>query len=632
MERRTRRGWWLSVCSALLLACGGEPDAPDAAEAGAQEQALQADVAVYADALGAGWRDASSARRSLRNRSPVASGRRSISVTFSPGAVLAFEHAPLATAAEDALEFMAHGGTTQGPALAVAARVGGMLRPAVAAAAYCDGGRIPAGAWTRCRVPMSALGAGAGGLDGLRFTETSGASRPAMYLDAMRLVAAPLAAPAAPASLAASASTGAVQLTWSAASGATGYHVYRATAQGGAFSRLTSTAQAALTYADAAVSAGATYWYAVTAVNAGGESAQSPQASATVPDAPPPAGQWVSAYYVGYQKDLYPPERVDFSAITHLIVGRITPNTDGTVDTLFDTDNGEAMARTLSTRAHAAGRKALLMVGGAGEYQNWVGAASSANRSRFVTNLLAAMDRLGYDGLDIDWEPVETADEPNLLALVQALRAARPNMLLTFPIYWVNANFDEADPWYAQLAQHLDQVNIMSYEMVGPWDGWTSWHTSALTGHTGTHPTSVSSSLAGWASVGIPKAKLGMGIGFYGQAWRNISGPNQAFTSWSDFKASDNYVTYAYILRHYTDAAYRWDASAQAGYLTFSTPVDGDVRFISYESPQAILAKGAFSRANGYGGTIIWTVNQGCIDASTGQNPPLDAVRQGFLQ
>jgi chitinase len=96
-------------------------------------------------------------------------------------------------------------------------------------------------------------------------------------------------------------------------------------------------------------------------------------------------------------------------------------------------------------------------------------------------------------------------------------------------------------------------------------------------------------------------------------------------------KASDNYVTYAYVMRHYSDAAYRWDTSAQASYLTFSSPVDGDVRFISYESPQAIAAKGQYARDQGYGGTIIWTINQGCTNASTGANPPLDAVKAAFL-
>ncbi|WP_371928655.1 glycosyl hydrolase family 18 protein [Myxococcus vastator] len=158
-----------------------------------------------------------------------------------------------------------------------------------------------------------------------------------------------------------------------------------------------------------------------------------------IPAPPPPSGKWVSGYYTGWNADLYPPEKVDFSALTHILVGRVTPNPDGTVNTQFDNSNGPAIARTLSMRAHAAGRKAIIMVGGAGEHDGWVGAASDANRARFVQSLLNAVDTFGYDGLDIDWEPVEQADKPALLALIQALRAARPQMLLTMPIGWVNS-------------------------------------------------------------------------------------------------------------------------------------------------------------------------------------------------
>lgn len=38
------------------------------------------------------------------------------------------------------------------------------------------------------------------------------------------------------------------------------------------------------------------------------------------------SGRWVSGYYVGYQRDLYPPEDIDWNGLTHLIVGVVTPN------------------------------------------------------------------------------------------------------------------------------------------------------------------------------------------------------------------------------------------------------------------------------------------------------------------
>lgn len=77
-----------------------------------------------------------------------------------------------------------------------------------------------------------------------------------------------------------------VTLNWEASSSSNviGYYVYRSTVSGGSYTRLTSSAVAALKYTDGAVSAGETYYYAVTAVNASGtQSGYSGQVSATIP-------------------------------------------------------------------------------------------------------------------------------------------------------------------------------------------------------------------------------------------------------------------------------------------------------------------------------------------------------------
>ena len=77
-----------------------------------------------------------------------------------------------------------------------------------------------------------------------------------------------------------------VTLNWEASSSSSviGYYVYRSTVSGGSYTRLTSSAVAALKYADGAVNAGATYYYVVTTVNGSGtESGYSGQVSATIP-------------------------------------------------------------------------------------------------------------------------------------------------------------------------------------------------------------------------------------------------------------------------------------------------------------------------------------------------------------
>lgn len=352
-------------------------------------------------------------------------------------------------------------------------------------------------------------------------------------------------------------------------------------------------------------------------------------AAATPPPPPPPSsGRWVTGYYVGYQRDLYPETEIDFSTLTHVTVGRIRPTTTGGLVTDFDIDpiTGPAMARTIATRAHQAQRKALLMLGGAGQHDAFVGAASSANRGAFVQRLLQVLDDFGYDGLDIDWEPINSSDQAPLLALLQALRAGRPGIILTMPVAWKNANFPTVDPWYLQAAAVVDQVNMMTYEMAGNWGGWESWHSAALHDAQAAHPTSVEASASAYRAAGIPAAKIGVGVASYGSCWQGTAAPRQALPVTADVVASDNDMSYANIMsQYYVGSARVWDAIAQVPYLSFATGHGPKAcSFISYEDEQSVTAKGSFVKANGYGGAILWTIGEGHLStAAAGQRDPL---------
>lgn len=345
------------------------------------------------------------------------------------------------------------------------------------------------------------------------------------------------------------------------------------------------------------------------------------------------ASKWVSGYYPGYQRDLYPLEEIDFSALTHLIVGRIVPKSDGTIIKNFDIDdiNGPLMARDLEKRAHAAGRKALLMVGGAG-IAAWSEAASPVNRKKFVTNLIGTMKEFGYDGLDIDWEPIDKVDYPNVIALAKELRSAAPGIILTIPVAWSINGGPSEEAFLAELAHHFDQVNLMSYGMADNWPGWRSWHSSALKGHAPNYPSSFEASVHAYLKAGVPANKLGVGIGFYGPCWTGVSEPRQS-GGW--VVADDNEMSYTNIMKDYfVQANRKWDKDAKVPYLSFKSPKGPKgCTFISYDDPESIEIKGNYVHTSGLGGTIIWTINEGYIPGNPtgGSNPLLDAVKRSFL-
>src|SRR5262249_29458109 len=152
-------------------------------------------------------------------------------------------------------------------------------------------------------------------------------------------------------------------------------------------------------------------------------------------------------------------------------------------------------AKTLSAAAHAHGVKTLLMLGGAGFGGNIATAANAQHRSTFVSALVSALATLGYDGIDLDWE--DSVNVNDLVSLAQALRATKPDILLTYPGGTINGNYQSVDARMVTMAQSLDRFNVQSYypatALAG--GGWNSWFNSPLSGAMSATPIAIDDTL-----------------------------------------------------------------------------------------------------------------------------------------
>jgi GH18 family chitinase len=348
--------------------------------------------------------------------------------------------------------------------------------------------------------------------------------------------------------------------------------------------------------------------------------------------APAAAAPWVAGYYAGWEQSHLPITSVDMTSMDALIHFAVVPNADGSLNASI---NGLAPASVLSvvSTVHAAGKKVLFTVGGAGSQAGFQGAMAPAVLPTFVNNIASFMTTNGYDGVDIDMEAMGPADDAPYIAFAKALRtkltAVKPGSLLTAAVVWEPAAF-------AQLTGTFDHIDLMTYSIVGgTWYNET-WHDAAVYSAPaigGGSLASVDSMVKQFVAAGIPAASLGVGVTFDPYVWTGGSGvtkPQQTWTSVPTVAEAYYYniaKTYGLVEGAATSVAgtvYGWDATAQASYLSVTgTPASADA-FISYDDVSAIKAKFAYAAAKGIGSVIVW-------DLAAGFRTDLGAGQQDLL-
>jgi GH18 family chitinase len=396
----------------------------------------------------------------------------------------------------------------------------------------------------------------------------------------------------------------------------------------------------------------------------------------TAPQTASTTGKWVTGYYGGYFWDhstYQAPQHVDMTAMTHFVFARIGPGGGqgggnpgeivlGSESAQTERERGPGMPyektveEYLIMRAHQVGTKALIMLGGEGDNSGFHRSSLPDVRPTFVKNLVDYMVAKDYDGIDVDWEGIQdwnTEDQGLLEALIADLRKeanSRPRyqdkpVIITYPAGVLNPNTDQVKEHHKRLAALVDQYNFMSYGM-----GWFNqgWHTSTFAPLTpasnGARPSSIAGTMKMYEDAGVPRSKLGMGLGFYGMNYKPpFSQPGQATDGYpmSDFSFTDTMWNWALLnkLGYLDRGNYVWEPETQTSYRSYPGGYSPAGRpetisgYISYEEPATIAAKGAWALSSkageGAAGTIIWLVNYGTTDGVN--NPLLTAVKKAFL-
>jgi len=296
------------------------------------------------------------------------------------------------------------------------------------------------------------------------------------------------------------------------------------------------------------------------------------------PVAQPPQGPIIVGYSTSWESTMPDP-----SLLTHInyAFGKVQDD----FESLY-IENPERLQAVVALKSEFPSLKVSLSIGGwtAGNFSEM--AADAGRRKHFCADCLAAVERYGLDGIDMDWEyPTSSEagissspdDTENFTLLLKDLREVLgPGRLITM------ASKDDAKyvDWESALP-YLNFVNVMAYDTSRPPYHNAGLYKSALTRFTGDE--AVKMHLA----AGVPREKLVLGIPLYGH------GDSKAFPDYVDFKdfAPGSYVR-------------EWDADAMVPYLVGA---DG-VMVFSYEDAQSAALKAQYILREGLLGAMYWNI------------------------
>ena len=372
-----------------------------------------------------------------------------------------------------------------------------------------------------------------------------------------------------------------------------------------------------------------------------------------LPDEKRIVGYWIEWGIYGSN---YQPMDTPFEKLTHLNYAFAKINPDYTIapfDTYAATDKnypGDTWDQSLRgcynqinnvhKRQHPH-LKTLISIGGwtlSGLFSD--AALTDSRRTIFADSCVEFLRTYGFDGIDIDWEypcgggldanVARPEDKQNFTLLLAKIReklnaAAKTDGRAYLLTVAVGAGLDkiantEVDAYH----EHLDWINVMSYDFFGAWDlaqtghhagfEWNPAAGESLTQRSYNARTAIDAFLA----AGVPSGKIVPGLAFYGRAWSGVPFANNGlfqpasaiapgtWDDWSsgltgvnDFTQIEAFITTGGYARH-------WDPIAKAVWAYHPTQFGG--HFISYEDAQSIGVKADYLREHDLGGFMFWEV------------------------
>jgi chitinase len=315
-------------------------------------------------------------------------------------------------------------------------------------------------------------------------------------------------------------------------------------------------------------------------------------------------------YWSRTQTPPYSSAQIPFDMVTHINHAGVSFLADGSLSV----PDG-FLEPALLQRAHAAGVKVLLLLGGDFPALEPINDGPSPSvLATLLKNLQAFITSNGYDGVDIDWEyPSSTADEKAFYDLMAGLREFFPS-----PRYLLSA---DVPPWggsydYSLVEPILDYFNSMMYDCAGPWtdDGQLNSAIFLDPRNPQFYECNPGGSVEQAANiflsyVNLPPSKINMGTPFYGYLYTNVTqlyGPCNPCDGQTVLSAA--YGTFLKQRINQNGWKTFYDMYSLVPYMLRT---DGQPGYITYDDTFSTYTRVWYSVwQRGLGGTFMWSIDQ----------------------
>ena len=307
-----------------------------------------------------------------------------------------------------------------------------------------------------------------------------------------------------------------------------------------------------------------------------------------------------------------------------------------------------------SDYAHKNKVRFVVSIGGWTHSENFPAvAADPQKRARFASQCASIVQLYQLDGIDIDWEyPGHAerggsgADKQNLTLLLRDVRNTlealekniRRELLLTLACSAAPTHMAGID--WPQVKGLVDGINLMAYAYYGHWDPVSNHNAPLFPPSNATQPGfSCSESVQNLLDLGVPAAKINLGLAFYGRTQLTTAASGLHVSGWKcpdtiAFTRNAATPQYYEIMERFNQGIYdyNWDAVAQVPYLSGKAGIRS---FVSFDDERSIALKAEFVKSRNLHGVVIWDIAADQLETAPGSRiiagaPLATAIRTVF--